>query len=43
MSEATLNLASSMGISLGEAAAFTGSTLRAFGLEATDSKKLLTY
>lgn len=41
MSEATLNLASSMGISLGEAAAFTGSTLRAFGLEATDSKEVI--
>lgn len=41
MSEATLNLASSMGIGLGEAAAFTGSTLRAFGLEATESKKVI--
>ncbi len=41
MSEATLNLASSMGIGLGEAAAFTGSTLRAFGLEATESKEVI--
>mgnify|MGYP003123287661 CR=1 FL=1 len=41
MSEATLNLASSMGVSLGEAASFTGSTLRAFGLEAKDSKEVI--
>lgn len=41
MSEATLNLAASMGVGLGEAAAFTGSTLRAFGLEATDSKEAI--
>tara|TARA_R100001163_G_scaffold9810_1_gene9373 strand:+ start:3053 stop:5464 length:2412 start_codon:yes stop_codon:yes gene_type:complete len=41
MSEATLNLASSMGVSLGEAAAFTGSTLRAFGLQAKDSKEVI--
>ena len=41
MSEATLNLAYSMGVSLGEAASFTGSTLRAFGLEAKDSKEVI--
>ena len=41
MSEATLNLASSMGVSLDAAAAFTGSTLRAFGLDASDSKEAI--
>jgi len=41
MSEATLNLASSMGVSLDAAASFTGSTLRAFGLDASDSKEAI--
>lgn len=41
MSQATLNLASSMGVSLDAAASFTGSTLRAFGLDASDSKEAI--
>ena len=41
MSEATLNLASSMGIGLGEAAAFAGSTLRAFEIDTNQSKEVI--
>ena len=40
-SAATLDLASSMGIGLSDAASFAGSTLRAFGLETTDTQRVV--
>ena len=39
--EATLNLASSLDVGLGEAASLAGSTLRAFGLDASETAKVV--
>ena len=39
--EATLTLASSMGVGLSEAASFTGSTLRAFGLDTNETQRVV--
>ena len=41
MSEATLNLASSLGVGLSEAASIAGSTMRAFGLESKDTQRVV--
>ena len=38
---ATLDLAASLGVNLSEAASITGSTLRAFGLETTETQRLV--
>jgi hypothetical protein len=38
---ATLDLAASLGVGLSEAASITGSTLRAFGLETTETQRLV--